>query len=707
MSDSIDANPAVISPHSQMMAAARPVMAVRNPARTVIAIAWWIGIILLVLWSAWHLGAADLTAQVRTAAGTVVTVPNMFATVDHPYHVARAQTLLDSLRHGQILRWVGGHEGGYPVEFYPLGVPWLTVGVWALSFGTLSIPAAAKLVVIGIFLSPVLAFAALGRRMGAALPVAGLALLAHLAVPGEWWSGGYTETVEWGLITNVAAYVAAFGFLAALLAFVLRPGRWALLAAIALSVLAVASNTRSVIALVCVVAGVAVSVLIERGWTAAAVRQLIGRLAFVGVPAALLAAPLWVSSLRFGHYYEFIRYEYYADLSAWWTSTVNAVSWPVAMLAVAGLVIAVVAPGRVAQRAAAWTLIAYVLATLVLGGLGENGGLIPQLEATRLMPFQRLLVIYLAASSVVELVRWVARSASRRPLGDALCLIGAVILAVAFVTHPSDSTQLEQRSMFPVPTTASPEYANLLTAVRAADAASPPGTAIFIAGSELSWHQPLWAPLVTDRPLRYDNWLWLWQTWHRSDRLTYDGQAIVPDAISLALQPDYLAQQGIGTVIALTPQMEALADRANDLQRLPGPGYAVYRVVDPVPIISGDGLTVTDPVIDNERIAATVAGPGGTVTVSEAWFPRWRATVDGTSVPVGRDGFGRMTVPVPAGTVSLRLDYGVDGIDTLARVAAVAGLLLSVALVLGSGRRWAITLPAWRVFRPKGAGGTD
>ena len=47
--------------------------------------------------------------------------------------------LLESLKQGEIPRWVGNHQGGYPVEFYPLGEAWLEVGVWALLLGSVPI----------------------------------------------------------------------------------------------------------------------------------------------------------------------------------------------------------------------------------------------------------------------------------------------------------------------------------------------------------------------------------------------------------------------------------------------------------------------------------------------------------------------------------------------------------------------------------------
>ncbi len=670
---------------------------------------WLVFILGLLVWSAGHLGAFDLTATVTSSDGVVSSVPNTFATVDHPFHVSRAQTLLDSLRDGQILRWVGGHEGGYPVEFYPLGVPWLTVGVWAAALGTLSIASAFKLVVIAVFLAPVLAFAGLGRRDRIALPLAGLGLVAHLAVPGEWWSGGYTETVQWGLITNVAAYAAAFGFLAALLSFVLSPSRAMLFLAVGLSVFAVGTNTRSVLALGCVGLGVLLSVVIEHGGSKDAARRLIARYGVIAVPALLTSMPIWLSALRFSDLYEFIQYEFYDGLGAYWQSSINAVSWPVLALAGVGFILAMVGSAGPATRAVAWTLIAYVVTTIVCAGLGPDGGLIEQLEATRLMPFQRLLMIYLAATAVVAGIRAIERRRSVTAIPRIALLAVTVLLAIFTIIRPPESLAVDQRSMFPVETTANPEYADLLAAVEEADRMAAPGTAIFIAGSELGWHQPMWAPLATDRPLRYNDWLWLWQIWHRSADLTYEGQAIDASSLGNAFQPDELARHGVGAVVVLTPQLEALADRQGGLSRQDRTGYAVYQVRDSVSIITSDGGETLASTFANERITGTVEGDGGTATIRASWFPRWTATVNGRTAEVDRDANGQITVPVPAGRVEIVLNYGVDRWDVAGRIGSIAGLLLTMLLVLVPRfqRRWLLAKtgirhadPSIPAFRP-------
>jgi hypothetical protein len=87
-----------------------------------------------------------------------------FASMDHPFHVSRAETLRRSLADGESLRWIAHHQGGYPVEFYPLGIAYLVAGLALATAGAIPIAAAHKLVVIAIFLSPVAAYAWYARR---------------------------------------------------------------------------------------------------------------------------------------------------------------------------------------------------------------------------------------------------------------------------------------------------------------------------------------------------------------------------------------------------------------------------------------------------------------------------------------------------------------------------------------------------------------
>ena len=64
------------------------------------------------------------------------------------------------LASGNVLRWIGQHQGGYPVEFYPLGEAWLEAVVRGLSLGSLPVESAHTLAVIVLFLAPGAAYAA-------------------------------------------------------------------------------------------------------------------------------------------------------------------------------------------------------------------------------------------------------------------------------------------------------------------------------------------------------------------------------------------------------------------------------------------------------------------------------------------------------------------------------------------------------------------
>ena len=135
-------------------------------------------------------------------------LPNTFARVDHPFHVARAEIVWRELASGHVLRWIGQHQGGYPVEFYPLGEAWLEVTVRALSLGTLPAEGPTRWRSLGLFLAPGAAFTALARLDGWSPAVACTAFVLHISLPGGWYNGGYTELVQWGLVTNVAGAVA-------------------------------------------------------------------------------------------------------------------------------------------------------------------------------------------------------------------------------------------------------------------------------------------------------------------------------------------------------------------------------------------------------------------------------------------------------------------------------------------------------------------
>lgn len=657
--------------------------------------------LLLGIWVARQLGAFDLWTSVVREDGQTVRLVNTFASVDHPFHAVRAEELRRSLANGHLLRWIANHQGGYPAEFYPLGVAWLEVGVWALLLGSLPIVAVHKLVVIGIFLLPGLAFWLMARRdaWSGAVPLA--ALLVHVGVPGGWVNGGWKELVVWGLVTNVAASVSLLFVLWGLSVFLVDARRIAGVVASLCAAFAIGSNPRSLIALGvvgvgCWVAAVETSPARWRGAT--------GRLALVGATAASLSAPVLIPLIRFSDLYHFVRYSGYSSIGFYVEKIVTSVSWPVAILGVAGVVVGLFAADRPTTRAAAVSLALYVLATAVLATDLRDAGALDQLEATRLMPFQRLVTIYLASVACEAGLRWLLpRFAAAR---EVLVVGGAagvlLVYVVPFSPVPENNHGLMYAGEAARPgspvllTSGSPAQADFLRAVEIADGAAPGDGAMLILGTTISWHQQLWAPLETDRPLFYNDWLWYWQTEHQAPAGLRAGNAYARGFEQRIFQRAYLNEHGIAVVVVADPYKQAAAS-ASTLEVVTQGLFNVYRVRDPAPIVTFDGGQTADVTVENERIEASGTSPGGEARIARNWFPRWRAEVNGKEVPITHTADGYMSVPVPAGEVTVTLRYDVDGLDWLGRALFILGLAAAILLVLARPFRiwsWSQSPPA-------------
>src|SRR5262249_16984377 len=122
-------------------------------------------------------------------------------------------------------------------------------------------------------------------------------------------------------------------------------------------------------------------------------------------------------------------------------------------------------------------------------------------------------------------------------------------------------------SLYPITMSGQSVQADFARAINDADAAAKPGTALLVLGSALSWHQPLWAPLWTARPLVYDNWLWFWHPFHfGTPGYVFENGNAYPDPEE-TLRPEYLAHHGIGAVV-VTGTVRGTAARAPGLQRI-------------------------------------------------------------------------------------------------------------------------------------------
>ena len=661
--------------------------------------------LLLALFVAQRLGAFDLWSQVRTDDGETVRLPNTFASVDHPFHATRAATLLESLRDRELLRWIGNHQGGYPVEFYPLGVAWLEVGVWALLLGALPMLAVHKLVVIAIFLLPGLAYWLLARhdRAGATVPLA--ALMIHVAVPGGWVHGGSKELVVWGLITNVAAATALLFVLWALSTF-LHGGTWGAGAiAATAAAFALGTNPRSAIGLAIVGIGclIAAAEVAPSDW-----RRITGRLVVVSAVAGAMAAPILIPLVRFSDLYYFVRYSRYESLEFYLDKILTSVSPPVAILGLAGVMFGLFVADRPATRAAAVSLALYVLVTSVLATDARDVGVLEQLEATRLMPFQRLVTIYLGVVAADALLRFAMPR--RIEIRHWLLACAATGLFLVYVL-PLSPVASDNHGLMEVGEAARPgspallmtgvaAQAEFLETVRIADAAVPGDGAMLILGTDLSWHQQLWAPTETDRPLFYNDFLWYWHRLHAGPYNYRQGNAYLPDNVPRTLEQAYLAEHGIAVVVVATDPLKDAAAVAPTLERVATGLFDIYRVQSPESIVTFTGGETLAFSVENHRIEASGMSTGGEARIARNWYPRWRAEVNGESVPVTRTADGYMSIPVPAGSVDLELRYAVDGWDWLGRVLMITGTFAAAGMVgmgiRGGSQRRASSAPGAR-----------
>jgi hypothetical protein len=707
------------------------VIAGRRSSTSMTPWTWGVAFALVALYAALRMGGAALTAEVVTSGGTT-RLANTFASVDHPFHVARAGILWRELASGNLLRWIGQHQGGYPVEFYPLGEAWLEVVVRGLSFGSLPAESSHTLAIIVLFLAPGAAFAAMASEDGWSPAVGLTAFVLHISLPGGWYHGGYTELVQWGLVTNVAGAVAALCMLPAIVRFLRTGAGWSGAAAAALGAAAIYCNPRSMLALIALglgawFAGLLRNDEIARHWRsgeggvrsprddamhatrtlplqsptpdatqvpAAARFGLISiRLAQVAAVTALLAAPELIALARFRDLYTFVQYSGYSDLTEYVVTSANAVTWLVLALGLLGLILGLLARQRPATTSAAAALVFYMLLTVSLVVVPSAAGLAPQLEPTRLMPLQRFLTLYLAAVGLWTILSWITSKflPSRQWLAPAV--VAAAAAAVLLIQTRSlagplldpASPKVPAVSLYPVSMSARPEQADLEEAIRAADKAARPGTALLVLGSALSWHQQLWAPLWTARPLFYDNWLWYWHP----DHVGTPGYAFLaghhyPDP-ERTLEHDYLARHGIGAVV-VTGSARQTAATSLLLRGVREGVYDVYSVIDPVTAVTFGEQNATSLQLDNRRIEAVGTRSAAPVTVRVNWYPRWGAIGDAGQVDVERLSDGYMGI-APAEPVSrAELAYLVQPLDWAARALSLMGLAGLAGLVVRSGR---------------------
>jgi len=672
-----------------------------------------VALALLAIWVVWQFGGFDLMATI-SVDGRTSEVANTFATVDHPFHATRAHALLESLKSGDFLRWIGNHQGGYPVEFYPLGVPGLEVALWAALLGSFPIIAVHKLTVLVLFVLPAIGFwyLARGDRLNPFVPV--LALAIHVATPGIWTSGGMVELIEWGLVANVGGASLAFVAFAALVRYVREGTRLHGVVAALAAAAALYANTRSGIAMGVAAVGILVAATVGAVGVGTEARPVaivvaIRRVALVGLLGALLTAPLLLAMAQYGDSYFFVNYNEYQNARAYWQATVAAVSRPMFWIACAGLGMALVLRTIPVQRTVAVTGVLYAGLTLLLSQGKASSSFIQQLETPRLMPFQRLLLIYLAAATIgyaADLAMRFIVPRLREPVVASGLLVGAVLAIVSFPgdygTIPPDQLQAPATSQL----TGQPEFQDYSAVVAEANEIRPEGTAIYVVGDQRGWwHEQLWGPTQSGAPFYYDDWMWYWRE-ETSELCNTLGGHWTPDP-ARTFTPEWFQERGIGVLVVTTmqdtcggPDPRLAAESVGFLEPAGTVGnWDLYVVREPGSIVTSGSALPESITVEDGAITATFEAASGEVQVRQNWYPRWQAWADGERVDVRRGNDGFMVIDVPDGTEMVELRYAVTAIDWLGRLSVLAGLVLVVALGTGALGKVAarISLPAGRI----------
>jgi hypothetical protein len=490
------------------------------------------------------------------------------------------------------------------------------------------------------------------------------------------WHGGYSELVYMGLVANVSAALAVLASMVAAADAFESGRRRSVAVAGVCGAAALWCNPRSAIGLaVCVGSAWLIGVWRSRREAPRISLQL----AIIAVIAVLLAAPELVALVRFRHLYYFVRFTSYASSLEFLSTSIDAVSLPGFGLAVLGLVAAgVAARQRYMTATVTIALLGYVTIT-ILFAFGASA-LVQQLEATRLMPLQRLLTLYLSALGLHALA--LALAARTRVPWTSTVAEGMCVAALLFIfLGPDRLLSFWARGLYEVDRSTVKEVAIFQRVLDIADRTAPADTAILIVGSVVSTHQQLWAPVrIPGRRYFYDNWMWYWHTDHHGP---HDGRRETRYKETRMVEifsREYLAFHGIGALL-VTPPAQGLANRSEHLERVFGGDYGLYVVKDPTALVSFDGARAASVTMSNHRLTASGIGHGGEAVVRHNWFPRWRATVNGLPAPLLRAKGGYMRVAIPPGQVELVLTYGLERLDLAARLAAAGGVIFVLALL--------------------------
>lgn len=696
---------------------------------------WTTLLVLLLVGTAYKLGAFDWYTDypLALADGTQLHLPNTYASIDHPFHIAKERATVDALKTWRIPAWFSDHQGGFPAEFYPTGGDLLVALTYLLTFEQIPLPVVHKLVVIGVFLLPAVAYWALARRERLPLSVALLAAILHLFVRGNWLAGGSREIIDFGLWPDVfASYLPLFLILWG--ADWLRRGdRRGLALAVGVATLAVYTNPRSTMGLAAAALALGIVAFAEllrrrpRGASTEATATppangaapaasparhrltrvlrwpplvLIGRAALLSVLIGMLSAALLLPLRDNQSLYQFTIYFRFEKIGQVWSDLehgngigyIESVLPQLIALAGLGLVIGLLRRGFYTRVFAVLLPLSYLLITLV-GWTWQALPVFAQLEGQRLMPLLRPATIFLAALGAHEALRGVLRLFRLRG-GTMLAGAATVTVAAVLLLYPRVPISANDRGLPLQQTTNQPAFTAIARSAALLNATAKPGDKPLVIGNNMiSWHDSFWITALTGRDVFHNDWLWFW-------RPTDYGYEELLQNDPGALSASFLAQHGITMVLIDASRGELLAianthDYFTPIDAGTPGGYALYRVNSPPGPPNGYVIpehgTVTALTVTPERLTATIdADQPGIVRIITNDFPRWRAWRNGQPIAIERTSDGYMSLPLPAGESTIELRYITSAANWAGRGLVATGLLLLLGIGVGPTlrRRW-------------------
>lgn len=105
--------------------------------------------------------------------------------------------------------------------------------------------------------------------------------------------------------------------------------------------------------------------------------------------------------------------------------------------------------------------------------------------------------------------------------------------------------------------------------------------------------------------------------------------------------------------------------------------YKVFEYLDAKPIYQFPGTVNVTKRVPEHRVLQVDSSQGGTLTWSEQWFPGWKATIDGQTVPIGRWEEAFQSIEVPAGKHTVEFVYHEHLLPLGAAVSVVSLALLA------------------------------